>query len=324
MVPEKFGAEYYRSFLTKRGKSFYDRINRQLLEEDYSGKIVFNLSPGSSSSGDAFAAYKAIRDDHPEFFFLDHHSEFISSRNTGTLKYTVLYPPQEIRRIRLQLRKTIFRIVRGTAERPEEERERVVYERIAKKMSYTNHYDARDHNVVGPVLLSNGVCEGQNALLMLCLRRVGIPCIKVYGKTKDGGSHCWTMAWVNGIPVHCDVTWDRAVEGCVRYNYLNLSDKQIGADHFDFSGERTPVSSSDRMSYYRYNGLCVRSSRDLDRQVAASDIGKDKAILLHFDYKPPKGDYIAEISGALNRNNIRDKVVIYTHESTNNFAIIKT
>ena len=324
MVPEKFGAEYYRNQLTKRGKSFYDIINRQIHEEDYSGKTVFKLRQGDSVSGDAFAAYKAIRDDHPEYFFLDHHSEFISSSNTGTLKYTVLYPPQEIRRIRLQLRKTIFRIVRGTADLPEAERERIVYERIAKKMSYTNHYDARDHNIVGPVLLSNGVCEGQNALLLLCLRRVGIPCIKVYGTTARGGSHCWTMAWVNGTPVHCDVTWDKAVEGYVRFNYLNLSDEQIGADHFDFEGAHTPVSNTDKMSYYRYNGLCVKSVRELDRQVASADISRDGAILLHFDYMPPKGDYIAEISGALNRNNIRDNVVIYTHESTNNYAIIKT
>ena len=77
---------------------------------------------------------------------------------------------------------------------------------IARKLSYNNHSDVRDHNIVGPILMSSGVCEGHNALLLLCFRRIGIPCIKVYGKTKTDGWHCWTIAWINGTPVHCDVT----------------------------------------------------------------------------------------------------------------------
>lgn len=107
----------------------------------------------------------------------------------------------------------------------------------------------RDHNIVGPVLLSAGVCEGYNALLMLALRRVGLPCIKVYGVGKSGGGHCWSVVWLEGEPVHCDVTWDKPSRGAVRFAYLNRSDCQIARDHGDFRRPGIPVCRSERWNY---------------------------------------------------------------------------
>ena len=78
-APEKLGSEYYRGFLTRQGQAFYDRINTQLLRGDYSGKTTFSLSNPETSASDGFAAYKAIRDDRPEFFFLGYQSEFTRS-----------------------------------------------------------------------------------------------------------------------------------------------------------------------------------------------------------------------------------------------------
>ena len=239
-IPEKLGSEYYRGFLTRQGQAFYDRINAQLLRGDYSGKTTFSISNPETSASDCFAAYKAIRDDRPEFFFLGFQSEFTRRGRTGTLEYPILYAPEIIDRIRQQLRKKIFQIVRGTADLSMLEREALVYERIAKSIVYTNNGDVRDHSIVGPILLSAGVCDGQNALLLLCFRRIGIPCIKVYGRTKTGGWHCWTIAWINGTPVHCDVTWDGTENGIVRFDYLNLSDDQISSDHYDFKCARVP------------------------------------------------------------------------------------
>lgn len=266
-IPEKLGSEYYRGFLTRQGQAFYDRINAQLLRGDYSGKTTFSISNPETSASDCFAAYKAIRDDRPEFFYLGFQSEFARRGLIGTLKYPILYTPDIIDRIRQQMRRSIYRIVRGTAGLPMLEREVLVYERIAKKLSYTNNGDVRDHSIVGPILQSEGVCEGQNALLLLCFRRIGIPCIKIYGRTKTDGWHCWTIAWIaesgTNTPVHCDVTWDGAAEGILRFDYLNLSDNQMAGDHYDFKGSRVPVCSSESLTYYCHRGLNVRSYTEL-------------------------------------------------------------
>lgn len=298
-IPEKLGSEYYRSFLTPQGQAFYDRIHTQLLRRDYTGQTIFSIDQPETAAADAFAAYKAVRDDHPEYFYLGLKSRFTWLGRSGTLKYPILYAPDRIERIRKQLRKSVYLLVRGTAALGTLDRETLVYERIARKLTYTDHNDIRDHNIVGPILLSSGVCEGYNALLLLCFRRIGIPCIKVYGKTKSDGWHCWTIAWIDGVPVHCDVTWDRMTEGIVRFDYLNLSDEEIAADHHDFKGSHLPVCTSQTLGYYDRNGLCVYSFSELTRRLQQNRAAGVSPILLHFGYTPASGDCLKEIQRAL-------------------------
>ncbi len=322
-MPEKLGSEYYRGFLTRQGRAFYDRINAQLLRGDYSGKTTFSISNPETSASDCFAAYKAIRDDRPDFFFLGYQSEFTRRGRTGTLEYPILYAPEIVDRIRQQVRKRIYRIIRGTASLSVFERETLVYERIAKSIAYTNNGDVRDHSIVGPVLLSEGVCEGQNALLLLCFRRIGIPCIKVYGRTKTDGWHCWTIAWINGIPVHCDVTWDGTEEGIVRFDYLNLSDNQISGDHYDFKCARVPVCTSDALSYYSHRGLCVHSYNELKLLLKKASQKGISPILIHFRYCPSSGDYLDEVRKAVSAEEIYGSYKLCYHPGLKNLAVIK-
>lgn len=320
-IPEKLGSEYYRGFLTRQGQAFYDRINARLLRGDCSGKTTFSISNPETSASDCFAAYKAIRDDHPEFFYLGFQSEFTRRGRTGTLEYPILYAPEIIDRIRQQVRKSIYRTVRGTAHLHMIDREILVYERISKKLAYSNHSDVRDHNIVGPVLLSSGVCEGHNALLLLCFRRIGIPCIKVYGRTKTDGWHCWTIAWINGIPVHCDVTWDGTEEGLVRFDYLNLSDNQISGDHYDFKCARVPECTSETLSYYSYRGLCVHSFNDLKTRLKKDSQRGISPILIHFSYRPASGDCLKEAQRAFSEERISGNHRLYYHPTLKNLAV---
>ena len=241
-IPEKLGSVFYRSFLTPQGQAFYDRLHAQLLQGDFSGEISFAISDLDTSAEDCFAAYKALRDDKPDLFFLGYPLEFCRNGDSGTLKFPILYTPETIERIWTQVRRYLCKITRETADKSMVDREALIYGRIAKSMTYKDQHDYRDHSLVGPVLFKEGVCEGQNALLLLCLRRVGIPCIKVYGKTKADEWHCWTVAWIDAKPVHCDVTWERqpAAEG---FKYFNLTDDEISTNHFEFKSARIPVCS---------------------------------------------------------------------------------
>lgn len=322
-IPEKLGSEYYRQFLTHQGQAFYDCINAQLLRKEYIGKINVSISDFETSVSDCFAAYKAIRDDHPEYFYLGFQSEFTHYGQTGTLTYPILYSPDIIERIQQQMRKSIYRLVCGTAHLQTMDKQILVYERIAKKLSYVNHGDIRDHNIVGPILLSSGVCEGHNALLILCFRRIGIPCIKVYGKIKKNSWHCWTIAWINGTPVHCDVTWDGAEEGIVYFNYLNLSDVQISRDHYDFKSKKIPSCVSETMNYYNYHDLCVSSFNGLRKRLRANLSGGMDHVLVHFRYIPPAGDYLKEMKRALVAEQINGKHRLYFYPSQQNMAVMK-
>ncbi len=321
MIPEKYGAEHYRSFLSKQARGLYDALNNQLMQRDYSGRTTFRISDPLSAADDCAAAYRAIKDDHPEYFFLGPPLEVLQREDWGTFRYLFLYSADIIERIREQLRKTIYRIVRGTAPLAQIDREELVYKRIAAKLVYSNHYDVRDHNIVGPVLASSGVCEGHNALLIMCYRRIGVPCIKVYG---NDDSHCWSIAWINGTPVHCDVTWDGAEEGIVRFNYFNLSDEQISADHHSFAGGSVPECRSTEWNYYHYHRLCVDSHTGLQARLR-SDVNKgNNPILLHFGYMPASGDYIEEIRTALSAEKIGGNFKVWSHPALRNYALVQT
>ncbi len=147
-IPEKLGSEYYRGFLSRQGQAFYDCLQAQLLRGDHSGKTALFISSPETAASDGFAAYKALRDDHPEFFYLGSQSEFTRSGRIGTLKYPILYAPDLIGRIRQQVRKSICRMVRGTASLPMIDREILVYGRISRTLVYCNHHDVRDHNMI--------------------------------------------------------------------------------------------------------------------------------------------------------------------------------
>lgn len=248
-APRMLGNYYYRDQLNDQAQAFYDSILSRFHSQDYSGVIPLRVMQPATISADCHAAFRAVRDDHPELFFLGTQYELTRKGDQATMKCDMLYTPDRIRRVQRQLTKRIWQITGDTSGLPQAERERIAYERIAKQLTYVNNDDHRDHNIVGPVLLSAGVCEGYNALLMLCLRWMGIPCIKVYGKSQKDRWHCWSIVWIHGIPVHCDVTWDKPHNGTVFFDYFNLSDDQISRDHFSFRADNIPGCTSEELNY---------------------------------------------------------------------------
>ncbi len=264
-LPSNLGSKFYRNLLSNQGSYFYDKILDHFSRSDYSPIVPLRLIDSKSAASDCFSALKALKDDHPEFFFIGNQSEFTRVGNNGTLKCTILYKPADIVRINTQLSKSLNQLVKGTSYLPTLHQQKLVYERIAKKLNYVRTDSDTDHNIVGPLLYSSAVCEGYNALLLLCLRKLGIPCIKIFGKSKSDTWHCWTIAWINGQPVHCDVTWDKPTEGILHYNYFNLSDRQISVDHSDFTADYLPKCDNEDLNYYRTYGLKADSQHALNK-----------------------------------------------------------
>lgn len=320
--PDRLGSEYYKQYLTVQGRICYDQICRQLNNRDYSGQTTIMVTNGKNASVDCFSAVKAVRDDHPEYFFLGNKIEFLLHGKKATVNYQVVYPGRDIERVNRLLDKKITGLTNGIWHLSAYMREKTIYERIAKEMKYKNHDDVRDHSVVGPLLMSEGVCEGQNALLILCLRRAGIPCIKIFGKTDTDDWHCWTIAWIDGKPVHCDVTWDNAEKGVVYFDYFNLSDEQMKKDHFKFSDYNIPRCDAEDMDYYHRYRLNVRSFKDLCRRLSVDYSLGTAPIMMHFDYLPESGSFFDEIGKAVKHCRIRDGYCARSNSKKENIALL--
>lgn len=261
---------FYRDQLrTKQARYFYDEISSSISRGNVGGIYPLNYQNRNTAISDSFDAIRALRNDRPDFFFIGAKCQSMLRSNRLVLMNEVLYTPAQIERIRVHLDKALEEFTIGTAGMPEWDREKLVYERIIRRHTYEDHSEDGapkdyDHNIVGPLLQRSGVCEGLSCLLMLALRKAGIPCIRVYGYGRNE-AHCWIMAWINGSPGHLDITWDSVNDnGDVGFFYFNLTDEQITRDH-KITTKGLPQCLDPTNGYHFHEGMVFASPRDAAR-----------------------------------------------------------
>lgn len=261
--PRALGRYFYGDRLPGQARRFYDVLDSRLAGGDYCAEVPLTLEERDRADRDAFAACKALRHDRPEYFFLGRKMTFVyCGGREGRLRMQILYTPAEIETLKTTFRQKMLPLMAGTADKSLVQREELIYSRLARQLRYQNTRSEQEHNLVGPMLASRGVCEGQNALLLYCLRRAGVTCVQVLGKGRTE-NHCWAMVWLNGEPVHCDVTWEKPGKGVMLYRYFNLTDEQIARDHSGFAGQNLPACCTETYSYYRLHGHSVCSLAEL-------------------------------------------------------------
>lgn len=261
--PRALGRYFYGDRLPGQARRFYDVLDSRLAGGDYRAEVPLTLEERDRADRDAFAACKALRHDRPEYFFLGRQMTFLyRGGQEGKLRLQILYTPAEIETLKTTFRQKMLPLMAGTADKSLVQREELIYSRLARQLRYQNTRSEQEHNLVGPMLASRGVCEGQNALLLYCLRRAGVTCVQVLGKGRTE-NHCWAMVWLNGEPVHCDVTWEKPGKGVMLYRYFNLTDEQIARDHSGFAGQNLPACCTETYSYYRLHGHSVCSLAEL-------------------------------------------------------------
>lgn len=261
--PRALGRYFYGDRLPGQARRFYDVLDSRLAGGDYRAEVPLTLEERDRADRDAFAACKALRHDRPEYFFLGRKMTFFyCGGREGRLRMQILYTPAEIETLKTTFRQKMLPLMAGTADKSLAQREELIYSRLARQLRYQNTRSEQEHNLVGPMLASRGVCEGQNALLLYCLRRAGVTCVQVLGKGRTE-NHCWAMVWLNGEPVHCDVTWEKPGKGVMLYRYFNLTDEQIARDHSGFAGQNLPACCTETYSYYRLHGHSVCSLAEL-------------------------------------------------------------
>ena len=293
--PRALGRYFYGDRLPGQARRFYDVLDSRLAGGDYRAEVPLTLEERDRADRDAFAACKALRHDRPEYFFLGRKMTFFyCGGREGRLRMQILYTPAEIETLKTTFRQKMLPLMAGTADKSLVQREELIYSRLARQLRYQNTRSEQEHNLVGPMLASRGVCEGQNALLLYCLRRAGVTCVQVLGKGRTE-NHCWAMVWLNGEPVHCDVTWEKPGKGVMLYRYFNLTDEQIARDHSGFAGQNLPACCTATYRYYRLHGHSVCSLAELAGHLRS---GAQRGGMAYGQLQPPCTD--AQMSRAVN------------------------
>lgn len=261
---------FYRDHLrTQQAKDFYDEICNSISRGNLGGIYPLNYRNRSSAIQDSFDAIRALRNDRPDFFFICSKCQAMIRNNRLILMNEVLYTPNQVFKIRGYLYKALNEFSAGTTGLPTWNREKLVYERVIRYLTYIDHSIGDepkdyDHNIVGPLLQGSGVCEGFSCLLTLALREVGIPCIRVSGFGKNE-AHCWNLAWIDGSPAHLDITWDSVNgRGDVGFFYFNLTDEQITRDH-KITTKGLPKCLDPTNGYHFHEGTIFTSAGEASK-----------------------------------------------------------
>jgi len=110
------------------------------------------------------------------------------------------------------------------------DKELAIHDWIVNNTKYDQSYTIYDP--YNTLIKHTGVCEGYSLLAQKMFTIAGIKSLIVEG-TVDGQSHAWNLVNIDNHWSHVDVTWDDPISSrdVLRYDYYNISDKKMSADH---------------------------------------------------------------------------------------------
>lgn len=114
----------------------------------------------------------------------------------------------------------------------------VIHNYIINNCRYADNYnesnDMSVYTAYGALINGSAVCDGYAYAAQLLLNLCNVENIKVSGTSKGEG-HAWNLVKLDNEYYHLDLTWDDPVSSdgldYLEYNYYNLTDEEIGADH---------------------------------------------------------------------------------------------
>ena len=199
------------------------------------------------STADIRVAAKALYDDNPDIFWL---SSTIYQLTSADNSYTAVqmrsvYSPEEIKAMQNAVRQAVNNFY---AEVPEGlsayEREKYVHDFVGRICEYDSeaaetHASAdritEAYIVYGTLVKGMAVCEGYARTMQLLLCGLGVDCVGVTGLGFDSDGtdelHMWDAVSLDDGWYYTDPTWDDQLYDYRRYQYFNLDEATMGADH---------------------------------------------------------------------------------------------
>lgn len=192
------------------------------------------------SSGEIFMVKEAVLADHPEAFWIT--GDYTLGRTLADGSFLRLYSdysPEVILSMTKALEKAVSSILKEIPSNiGEYERELLIHDMIIKSCRYDSDSVETAKSYTGPassygaLVNKNALCSGYAKAAKLLLNRVGISCRTIKG-VAGGVGHMWDLVKIDGKWYHLDPTWNdsQAFSDEGSYDYFNLSDKLITADH---------------------------------------------------------------------------------------------
>ena len=216
-----------------------------------------------------------LRLDHPEIFYVNTFSyRFTNVSDSVRMTPRYMFEKKKIMEHKKALDARIERLVRQAKDLPAVEKELFIHNFITANVTYDKLKKQYSHEIIGPLAQGVGVCEGIAKTVKILCDRLGLGCIiAVSDADPDHGvryRHAWNMIELDGKWYHMDATFDNSLGryGAKRFDYFNLSDRQIFADHRP-AMYPVPECGDSRRCYYRENRLALTKAEDVGKRLNA-------------------------------------------------------
>lgn len=271
---------YYRSIV-----DLIDSHNTQWTFSDVSFDTIFKV-------------YRAVRRDHPEFFWFSHQCN--GTRSVRGTQVTLTFKPRledtlaQIPGMRRRLDTTAEGLIRSARRASSDLYGQVLYlhdylvEHTDYLLNAPHCYDA-----YGCLVLHRAVCDGYASAFQLLMQKLGVECGRVVGRSTSRatgeGSHAWNYIRLSDGYYFVDVTWDDPVinGGTVRDNlshdFFCLDLSEIRLTHSFEPDQFIPGTCGTKYDYYRYRGWYLdRYSYPAVRAIAANQLRHSGAFFIKF------------------------------------------
>ncbi len=260
-----------KNTLNEEQTEIYNRLVYDI--EAYKTEFEFE----NISDNDLKAAYYAVLDDHPEYFWMGKSFSYSVSTFEDYSAITaspncMSKDPDKIKALQSGVSNIVDQIVENASAKSDPyEKLLYVHDYIIDHTTYDSEtlylINANQNEgllnastVYGCLVEHKAICSGYSATFQLILNRLGIDCYRVSGtRVSEQGPHQWNFLKLDDEYYYTDVTWDDPVkennEPSKTYEYFLISDDDLFRTHTLDNERPVPECKGTRYNYYVYNGL---------------------------------------------------------------------
>lgn len=290
---------YYYNQLNKDQKKVYYAMKEGLLKLQESFPVL------KLSNRELSDIYFMVRMDCPELFYSVKFSyRYYPDSTMVELVPEYLFTKDKIKEHRQAMQSRVKKLALQAAKLDEKGKELFIHDFIVNNVKYDKLKKEYSHEIIGALGNGVAVCEGMAKAVKILCDELGIWCIVALSEANpDKGikyRHAWNVIRIDGTYYHLDTTFDNTLSkgDVVRYDYVNLSDKQVFRDHEPVIWRVPECAESDNF-YYREKKVSWTTPDEV-RNRARQAVKKNKVLLFHWRGGYLTKDVLKELLGIFN------------------------
>ncbi len=285
--------------MAKANSYYYDQLNKE------QQRAYYAMKEGLLNLRDSFAVpmlsrkelsdiYFMIRMDCPELFYSVRFAcKYYPHSPAVEMVPQYLYSKKKNKEHRQAMESRVKKLANQATDLDEKGKELFIHDFIVKNVKYDKLKKEYSHEIIGALGNGVAVCEGMAKAVKILCDELNIWCIIAVSEANpDKGikyRHAWNVIRIGGQYYHLDATFDNTLSRAdtVRYDYVNLSDKQIFRDHEPVIW-KVPVCSDNDHFYYKEKKISWTTMDEVQNRTKQA-VKKGKVLLFHW-----RGGYLSK------------------------------